>query len=580
MKKGLLSMLFLTAFGLFTIGQVTYIDYEDVSVNFGGWGGSTFSVDINPDPSGINTSDNVGMIVKGGTLEEWPGIYSDPLGGTFDFSSSAIFTVKVYSDNTGPFILKLEKADDGGVAVEAQVDYTTPGEWAELSFDLSEGTTETYGKIVMIPETNLEGSPGHVWYFDDVVGPDFIPGADVDVTFQVTDLDNASTSVEVEVSNDPGTKIALTNDGTGVWTVTETLPGNTFKDIYTYTLYVDGTAVEDVTDKNLGVAAGAGTQTVTYTFGGGLTDEAMATYFGTEFLEIDGEIDFAWDAAAEYPISLPFGAETFEDEADCNGYFKVGWDETGLYLLVDVNDDYLYPEGEFGEAWEKDKIEVYIDMNVGNLEDAAGPGSSDNDGTNGHFQLAPNFLADYTDGPTWFTGDRGYNADTDTKGEPVNAVTEFWIPWENLPDKDGNVIVPDETMTFGLGISIADNDGPDNGNARNRMVWVNASDPESWLNMDACGTLMLEESTLDVEAVEAAKFSVYPNPASDVLYVRNAVNAKSVSVHNIVGAEVLNVTVDGSETFSINTSDLEKGIYVISVNTESGSAGHTKFVVE
>ena len=98
MKKGLLSMLFLTALGLFTFGQTTYIDYEDVSVNFLGWGGSTFAVEINPDASGINTSDNVGEIVKGGTLTDWPGIYSDPLGGTFDFSTSATFTLKVYSN--------------------------------------------------------------------------------------------------------------------------------------------------------------------------------------------------------------------------------------------------------------------------------------------------------------------------------------------------------------------------------------------------------------------------------------------------------------------------------------------------
>ena len=578
MKKGLLSMLFLTAFGLFTMGQTTFSDYETVSLDgFLGFGGASFTVVANPNPAGINLSDNVGNVTTG--IETWSGVYSGKLGGTLDFTTNSTFTMKVYSENAGDVLLKCEFADDNTINTEVLATYTDVGNWEELSFDFSAAESDTYDQIVLFFDMNV-GDEDEEWYFDDIAGVDFTPGADVDVTFQITDLDNSASNVEVEVSNDPGTKIALTNDGAGVWTVTETLPGNTFMSSYTWTLYIDGTAAEDRTDADLGVAAGSETATVTYTFGGGLTDEALATYVGLDFPIIDGEIDFIWDEAAEYPISFPFGTESFDDEADCNGYFKVAWDETGLYVLVEVNDDYLYPSGDYGQDYEKDKIELYLDMNVGDLKDGAGPGSSNNDGTNGHFQLAPNNLADWTGAPSWFTGERGYTADTDVEGEPVNCITEFYIPWENIPDRDGNTIVPDETMEFGLGVTIADNDGPDGGAARNRLVWVNSSDPESWSNMDGCGTLMLEESTLSAKTIEAAQFSVYPNPASDVLYVRNAVNAKSVSVHNIVGAEVMNVSVDGSETFSINTSELEKGIYVISVNTEAGSAGHTKFVVE
>ena len=76
-----------------------------------------------------------------------------------------------------------------------------------------------------------------------------------------------------------------------------------------------------------------------------------------------------------------------------------------------------------------------------------------------------------------------------------------------------------------------------------------------------------------VEEVEAATLSVYPNPATEVLYV-NAENLNRVDIYDMAGRNVLSTTTSVIDLFGI-----EAGVYFVTVRTEN-AAKTTKLVVK
>ncbi len=76
-----------------------------------------------------------------------------------------------------------------------------------------------------------------------------------------------------------------------------------------------------------------------------------------------------------------------------------------------------------------------------------------------------------------------------------------------------------------------------------------------------------------VNEVEAASLSVYPNPATEVLYV-NAENLKSVEIYDMTGRSVMTTTMS-----TIDLRDVEAGIYFVTVRTDN-AAKTIKLVVK
>ena len=76
-----------------------------------------------------------------------------------------------------------------------------------------------------------------------------------------------------------------------------------------------------------------------------------------------------------------------------------------------------------------------------------------------------------------------------------------------------------------------------------------------------------------VDEVEASALSVYPNPASEVLYV-NAENVDRVEIYDMVGRNVISTTLS-----VVDLRNLEAGIYFVTVRTEN-AAKTTKLVVK
>lgn len=141
------------------------ITFEDPLVNyfFGTFGSFTYAKVSNPDPSGINTSDNVGEFVKPTGAPSWSGTYS-PFDEPVDFSNGKKISIMVY--NSSPDLigkelsigLQITSAND---QVTAAQPFTTSGAWEQMVFDFSNapGVTDTSVYHILIVQFDL-ANPG------------------------------------------------------------------------------------------------------------------------------------------------------------------------------------------------------------------------------------------------------------------------------------------------------------------------------------------------------------------------------------------------------------------------------------
>ncbi len=172
------------------------IDFESstVAYTFTDFDGGTGTKIANPNSGGINTSANVGKIVKGvGAV--WAGSLLT-LAAPINFSVNKIFKVKVYSPRIGAkLLLKVEGA--AGVATfEREVVGTVANAWEEMTFDYQAvSTTNQYNKLVFIFDlgTAGDGSANYTFLVDDIrliapTGP-VLTQMSLPVTFDSTTVD-------------------------------------------------------------------------------------------------------------------------------------------------------------------------------------------------------------------------------------------------------------------------------------------------------------------------------------------------------------------------------------------------------
>ena len=69
-----------------------------------------------------------------------------------------------------------------------------------------------------------------------------------------------------------------------------------------------------------------------------------------------------------------------------------------------------------------------------------------------------------------------------------------------------------------------------------------------------------QNTTASTEDIFANKFSVYPNPSSDVLNIRTNEPIDKVELYNIIGQLIV-----AKKTTNINISSLKTGIYILKI---------------
>ncbi len=79
---------------------------------------------------------------------------------------------------------------------------------------------------------------------------------------------------------------------------------------------------------------------------------------------------------------------------------------------------------------------------------------------------------------------------------------------------------------------------------------------------------LVKEVVIGIGSDAVKNLSVYPNPTTGMLYFDGDLGVSKVNVYSVLGA--LRKTVDGEEIKQINLEELQTGLYIISITTESG----------
>lgn len=134
----------------------------------------------NPNKSGVNTSNTVGLFVEnaavaGQDIQNFAGMAAD-LPAPIELGTSRTVKMKVLGPVANSFVMKMEGAI--GTALnsgDVRANYTTPGQWQELSWDFSKtqgGATiavgSQYGRITLIPDIDNTPATTRNYYFDDI----------------------------------------------------------------------------------------------------------------------------------------------------------------------------------------------------------------------------------------------------------------------------------------------------------------------------------------------------------------------------------------------------------------------------
>lgn len=77
---------------------------------------------------------------------------------------------------------------------------------------------------------------------------------------------------------------------------------------------------------------------------------------------------------------------------------------------------------------------------------------------------------------------------------------------------------------------------------------------------------------------QSSRFSVYPNPANDVLQLSSDSEMKSVKLYDLTGKVVEQIDLNGALSQEINISNLKNGIYFLEASTVTGETFTSKIV--
>jgi hypothetical protein len=269
----------------------------------------------------------------------------------------------------------------------------------------------------------------------------------------------------------------------------------------------------------------------------------VITYTGTVPL-IDQKIENTWLKAPKGSIDkLGFGTSP----SDFNGsYWRAMYDNTHLYLLVDVNDQMKMNDS--GESWwEDDVVEIFIDGDNSK--------SSSYDNVN-DFQLAfrYNDVVIHKGSGNINTSNITFSQHNKTNG----YVVEVQIPWNNMG------ITPQNRKNIGLEIAVDDDD---NGGSRDAQVNAFSNSGNAYQNPSIFGSVPFttcDEIITNIEDVSFSGCNIRPNPANHTLTFspQHVFLNATIKIINTLGEEVLSTNLDGGQ---VDISTLSSGIYTVMI---------------
>lgn len=198
------------------------------------------------------------------------------------------------------------------------------------------------------------------------------------------------------------------------------------------------------------------------------------------FLSTAPTLDGIWDEwkTTAYPMKqVVYGKENHTGKDDLEGSFRIGWDNTYLYLAVKVIDDKYVQNATGIDIFKGDSIELLLDvdlmgdlasreLNSDDYQLVISPGKGSTEGTMEAYLYYP-------------TGKAGARTDVKIASDGGNGLyrVEAAIPWNIFG------ITPASGQQYGFLVSINDNDD-ENKNVQESMVSHVAgrrlTDPTTW----------------------------------------------------------------------------------------------------
>jgi len=169
---------------------------------------------------------------------------------------------------------------------------------------------------------------------------------------------------------------------------------------------------------------------------------------------------------------------------------------------------------------------------------------------------------DLGNGTFWaMPGDAAPNEMKPTSDDSTSYAIDMWLNKGDIQFK--YFLVFDSTSSWSYGEWNGD---------PNRMVTLTES--------DTLNSVWGEDGFVGIPVNNAAQpsFNIYPNPVHNVLYIDNLENANRIEIFNVVGQKVRVIRDIQGKKLTIQTGDLNNGIYIVSAFGENGLLKSMKFI--
>lgn len=91
-------------------------------------------------------------------------------------------------------------------------------------------------------------------------------------------------------------------------------------------------------------------------------------------------------------------------------------------------------------------------------------------------------------------------------------------------------------------------------------------------------TISLESVVLGNDDIATAQTVLFPNPTNDKVTISNGTNLETVTIYNVLGAEVMQQNNINSKSIQIDLSDLSSGVYLVKVLNDNKNEGVRRLV--
>lgn len=516
--------------------NVVMFDYEsdETDTPFVTWGSAGFAAVPNPAPDAINNSSTVGQFTHPGGV--WSsGIESEGTFDYIDFAETPFFSMKVWVDKPINIVFKLQNNPSHGQNNEIYYAVTESeiNQWIQLTFNFSNVTASNYNRVQLWFDGDTSGGSeaGDVYYFDDIVKSNVPPAAEVTynpadgatdvlqyaqlsinsnfqfVNLDGSDIDDASSKLELRENDSSGTPVpfaALISEDNNTFTI---VPNELLTAGASYWYGVkDGVVKYDETQETI-----SGLNATFTASNAGLPNMVV-------YNDFDGNDNLSLVTQALGDPAGPFSPQSMDPIGGSNSVME-------------------WYKGESWGGWER--IHLQLEM---------------------PFDISQGDVFSFRVFSSVKTGIRFKLADAMNDWEQTG---NYESGSEIFPDQ--NILNTNQWKTYYFNVS----EMPEDSNFDHLFIFLGRGDNEPGADEvfyidDIMGPAL--QSTASLNDFDNGQVVLYPNPAQNVIHIKNLLGNKTIRIFDING-RLVHQTKTASNTLSI--AALNQGFYFLEINGQT-----------